>query len=137
MRDYGGVTMGGGWFADVIVGYFITLFKICARLLRSRNSKGWRETSATVAGATCQMSFYMPRPVAEITYTYRIDGGFYGGVDEKPFFFEYSARDYVKQLAPGDTLVIRVKPGEPGTSVARNEDQTRVKESATSTRETN
>jgi hypothetical protein len=94
----------GGWFADVIVGYFITLFRILARILRARKGTAWRETTATVAGASCQTSSYLPRPVAEVVYTYHVDGDFYGGVDEKPFFFETSARDYAQRFTRGDTI---------------------------------
>lgn len=110
---------------DVIVGYFITLFRILVRIRRTNKSKDWREVTATVAGASCQTQSYAPRPVAEIVYTYRIDGGFYGGVDEKPFFFDSAARDYADRFTRGDTLVIRVKPGEPETSVVRDADQSR------------
>jgi hypothetical protein len=108
----------------------ITLFRIVARTLRARRSKAWREITATVAGATCQSSSYMPRPVAEIVYTYRVDGGFYGGVDEKPFFFESSAKHYAEQFARGDSLVVRVKPGEPEVSIVPDEDQVRPNQSA-------
>ena len=107
----------GGWFADVIVGYFVTLFRIVSRIARARRSEGWPEITATVSGASCQTSFYLPRPVAEIIYTYRFDGGFYGGVDEKPFFVESSAREYARQFARGDSLVVRVKPGRPEVSI--------------------
>jgi hypothetical protein len=123
----------GGWYADIIVGYFITLFRIVVRILRARRSKGWHEITATVAGASCQTSLYMPRPVAEIVYTYRIDGGFYGGVDEKPFFFESSAKSYAEQFARGDSLVVRVKPGGPEVSIVFAEDQVRPNQPATST----
>jgi Protein of unknown function (DUF3592) len=122
----------GGWFADVIVGYFITLFRVVSRILRARRSKGWPEITATVSGASCQTSSYMPRPVAEIVYTYRLDGGFYGGVDEKPFFFESSAKQYAQRFTRGDSLVVRVKPGKPEVSIV-DEGQIRTIQSATST----
>jgi len=112
--------MGGwmaGWYMDVIVGYFVTLFRILTRILRVRKSKGWHEITATVSGASCQSSDYMPRPFAEIVYTYRVNGGFYGGVDEKPFFFKSSAEDHSKQFTRGDSLVVLVKPGEPEVSL--------------------
>jgi hypothetical protein len=115
----------GGWFLDVFVGYFITMLRIVARIHRARKSCDWGRTTATVCGASSHSSSYLPRPAAEIVYTYRIDGGFYGGVDEKPFFLESSARDYASQFKKGDTLVVRVKPGEPETSQVRDEDQVR------------
>ena len=112
----------GGWFADVFVGYFITLFRIISRLVRARRSEGWPKIAATVSGASCQTSSYMPRPVAEIVYTYRFEDGFYGGVDEKPFFFESSAQEYAQQFARGDPLVVRVKPGSPEVSIVPDRD---------------
>ena len=123
----------GGWFVDVFVGYFVTLFRIVARILRTRRSKGWREITATVSGASSQTSSYMPRPVAEIVYTYRLDGSFYGGADEKPFFFESSAQRYAQQFTRGDSLIVRVKPGKPEVSIVNDEDQIRTNQSATST----
>lgn len=125
----------GGWFVDVIVGYFVTLYRILARNLRVRESREWTESMATVAGASCQCSLYMPRPVAEIVYTYHSNGGFYGGVDEKPFFLRSSAEDYAGQFTRGDKLVVRVKPGEPQISILRDEDQSKVKQSASSARD--
>jgi Protein of unknown function (DUF3592) len=106
-----------GWFADVIVGYIITLIRIVVRRLRARESKDWQEITATVCGSSCRSSSYMPRPVAEIVYTYRVDGGFYGGVDEKPFFLKSSAEDFAKQFARGDSLVVLVKPEQPEVSI--------------------
>lgn len=113
----------GGWFVDVFVGYLITLCRIVARSRRARKSKTWPEASAVVCGINCPSQGYMPRPAAEIAYTYRFEGGYYGGVNRKPFFFEDSAKAYAGQFAQGDTLVIRVKPGEAETSVVRDEDQ--------------
>lgn len=116
----------GGWFVDVIFGYFITLFRILARIRRTNRSKAWREVTATICGATCQTQSYAPRPIAEIVYTYRVDGGLYGGVDEKPFFLASDARGYVKQFTRGDMLVVRVKPGEFGTSIVTDYDLKRA-----------
>jgi hypothetical protein len=42
----------GGWFADILVGYFITLFRIVAPSLRACKSKGRHEITATVSGAS-------------------------------------------------------------------------------------
>ena len=96
----------GGWFVDIFVGYVITFCRIIARTLRARRRKDWFESSATVVGASCQTQSYMPRPVAEIVYTYRFDGGFYGGVDRKPFFSESSAKAHADQFTRGNTLII-------------------------------
>ena len=123
----------GGWYADVLVGYVISLFRMITRKLRTSRSKGWREALATVVGASCQESWYLPRPVAEIIYTYRVDGGFYGGVDEKPFFSGDSAKEYAGRFARGDNLVVRVKPGEPEISIVREEDQVGRTQSTTDT----
>jgi hypothetical protein len=122
----------GGWFLDVFVGYFITFVRIIARIQRTRRTKGWRETTATVSGASYQVSAFLPRPIAEVVYTYRIDGGFYGGVDEKPFSLESTAKQYADQFARGDSLIVRVKPGEPEVSIVHDEDQAKPNPSTTS-----
>lgn len=111
-----------GWYLDVFIGYLVSLFRMIVRDLRARRTVSWRETTATVSGASCQTSFFLPRPVAEIVYTYRIDGGFYGGVDEKPFFLASSAEEYAGQFARGDNLAVRVKPDHPEISTVRDED---------------
>jgi hypothetical protein len=116
-----GLSMAG-WYLDVFIGYLISLFRMIVRDVRARRTNEWRETTATVSGASCQTSSFLPRPVAEIVYTYRIDGGFYGGVDEKPFFFASSAKEYAGQFARGDNLVVRVSPGQPEISIVRDED---------------
>ena len=116
----------GGWFVDFIVGYFITLFRILARIRRTNRSKAWREVTATICGATCQTQSYAPRPVAEIDYTYRVEGRFYGGVDEKPFFLASDATNYAKQFTRGDRLVVRVNPSEMGTSIVTDYDLKRA-----------
>jgi hypothetical protein len=120
-----------GWYLDVVVGYFMSLLRMVARRLRARRSIDWRETTATVVGASCRTTLFLPRPVAEIVYTYRIDGGFYGGVDEKPFFSESPAKQYADQFNRGGNLVVRVKPGQPEVSIVRDEDQVRPSQSTT------
>jgi hypothetical protein len=112
-----GASVFGDRFLGEFVGSLISLFRMFAGKLRARRSSDWRATTATVAGASCQISSFLPRTVAEIVYTYRIDGGFYGGVDEKPFFLSTSAEEYAKQFAVGDNLVVRIKPGAPEVSI--------------------
>jgi hypothetical protein len=100
-----------------------------ARKWRARRYSGWRETTATIVGVSWQAQSYLPRPDAEIVYTYRIDGGFYGGVDTKPFCLKSSAKTYASHFAKGDSLIVRVKPAEPEMSVALDEDQIKINES--------
>ncbi len=123
--------MLSGWFADNIIGFLVSLVRIVARKWRARRCSGWRKTTATIVGVSWQAQSYLPRPDAEIVYTYRIDGGFYGGVDTKPFCLESSAKNYASHFAKGDDLLVRVKPGEPETSVVLDEDQVKTKESPT------
>lgn len=116
-----------GWFVDVFVGYVITLYRILTRSVRARKTLNWPEVTATICGVSCQTQAYMPRPVAEIVYTYRFEGGVYGGVDDKPFFLESSAKAFADLFTRGDTLLIRIKPSEPETSFVRDDDQEKTK----------
>ena len=122
----------GGWFVDIFVGYLISLFKMAARERKARRCKDWRETTATIVGTSWRAQAFIPRPIAEIIYTYHFDGGFYGGVDEKPFYLESSAKSYANRYAKGDNLIVRVKPAEPEVSLVRDEDQATPDESTTS-----
>jgi len=124
----------GGWFVDIFVGYLVSLVRIIVRTRRSRRCSSWRETTATIVGVSWQAQSWLPRPDAEIVYTYRIDGGFYGGVDRKPFYLESSAKNYASHFAKGDNLIVRVKPGQPEISMVLDEDQVRVNESTSSSR---
>jgi hypothetical protein len=114
-----------GWYLDVLVGYVISLFRMIARKRRAGRCKGWRETTATIAGIDCKASPFLSRPVVEFVYTYHLDGGFYGGVDERPFYFESSAKNYANKFTKGGNLVVRVKPGALEVSLVRDEDQVR------------
>ena len=69
-----------GLFAGDIMGFLVSLVRIVARKGRARRCIGWRETTATIVGVSWRAQLTFPRPEAEIAYTYRIDGGFYGGV---------------------------------------------------------
>jgi hypothetical protein len=126
--------MFSGWFADYIMGFLVSLVRIQLRNWRARRCFGWPKVTATIVGVSWQAQYYMPRPDAEIVYTYHIDGGFYGGVDTKPFYLEGAAEKYASRFAKGDNLVIRVKPGNPETSVVLDRDQIKTEEPTTTSR---
>jgi len=117
-----------GWFLDVWVGYLVSLVMIQVRKRRSHRYSNWRETPATILGVSWRELFWMERPVVEFVYAYHIEGGFYGGVDKKPFCFKSSAQNYASRFVKGDTLIVRVKPGEPEVSVVLDEDQEKMPE---------
>jgi hypothetical protein len=119
----------GGWFADNILGFLVSLFRIAARKWRARRYKSWREVTATIVGVSWQRQSYFPHPDAQIVYTYRVDGGFYGGEDTKPFCLGSSAETYASQFARGEDLIIRVKPGQPEVSSVLDEDVIKMSES--------
>ena len=116
--------------AGDIIGFLISLARIVARKWRSRRCSSWRETTATIVGVSWQAQSYLPRPDAEIVYTYRIDGGFYGGVDTKPFCLLSSAKNYANHFANRDSLIVRVKPGQAGISMVLDADQIKTNKSA-------
>jgi|SRR5207245_6883402 len=123
-----------GLFAGDIIGFLVSLVRIVTRKGRARRCSGWRETTATIVSVSWRAQLTFPRPEAEIAYTYRIDGGFYGGVDTKPFCFQSSAKNYASRCAQGDSLIVRVKPGEPEISIVLDADQIKTNESTTNPR---
>ena len=119
----------GGWFADNILGFLVSLIRIASRKWRARYYKTWPEVTATIVGVRWQRQSYFRRPDAQIVYTYRIDGSLYGGEDTKPFCLGSSAESYASQFANGEDLIIRVKPHQPEVSAVLDEDITRIKKS--------
>jgi hypothetical protein len=120
----------GGLVLDILIGYVVTFFRILVRNRRARRCRGWREVEATVVGVSWQAEAVFPRPDAKIVYTYHVDGGFYGGVDTKPFYFKTDAKEYASRFAKGDGLPIRIKPQEPETSVVLDGDLEKTGKSA-------
>jgi hypothetical protein len=59
---------------------------------------------------------------------------FTGAVDTKPFCLQSSAKNYASHFARGDSLIVRLKPGEPGTSVVLDADQIKTNKSTTNSR---
>jgi len=75
-----------------------------------------------VTSSTCPKAMY-GCDVAEVYYTYRVDGELYTGVNEKPFIYHHSGQNYVSNFAPGREFTVRVKPGYPLVSIVREVDQ--------------
>jgi hypothetical protein len=109
----------GGWFVDIFVEY---LFRVIACMIKRRGSGAWPVAQATITSSTCPKAMY-GCDVAEVYYTYRVDGELYTGVNEKPFIYHHSGQNYVSNFAPGREFTVRVKPGYPLVSIVREVDQ--------------
>jgi hypothetical protein len=109
----------GGWFVDIFVEY---MFRLITHMFRRRGSGSWPVAQATVTSSTCPKAMY-GCDVAEVCYTYRVDGELYTGVNEKPFTSHDSGESYVSNFAPGTEFTVRVKPGRPLISIVREVDQ--------------
>jgi hypothetical protein len=109
----------GGWFVDIFVEY---LFRVVGRIIKRRGSGTWPVVKATVTRSVCPNAMY-GCDVAEVYYTYRVDGELYTGVNEKPFISHSSGEDYLNHFAPGTEIAVRVKPGNPSVSIVAERDQ--------------
>jgi hypothetical protein len=86
-----------------------SLMGLLIRIVRSRS---WPVTKVTVTASDCRSTGY-GCDVAEVYYTYRVDGELYTGVYKKPFMLQNSAEYYVNNSVPvGADLVVRLKPGD-------------------------
>jgi len=103
----------GGWFVDIFVEY---LFRAMARLIKTRGSGTWPIAKATVTSSGCPVVAY-GCPIAEVYYTYRVDGELYTGSHQKPFISPNSGENYVRHFAPGTDFAVRLKPGDPSVSI--------------------
>ena len=105
---------------DIYVEY---LFRILARLFKTRGKRDWRAVEGTVTNSDCPASAF-GCPVAEICYKYVADGELYTGVHEKPFILLSSGQRYVQYLIAGAALKVRLNPTNPEASIVLDRDQT-------------
>ena len=104
----------GGLVLDIYVEY---IFRQVLLLIRAWRSSSWPVTKATVTASDCPATAY-GCDVAEVYYKYRVNGEPYTGVYIKPFIVHHSAENYINNSVPvGADLVVRLKPGDPSTSV--------------------
>ncbi|MGB8911417.1 MAG: DUF3592 domain-containing protein, partial [Candidatus Sulfotelmatobacter sp.] len=59
----------------------------------------------------------------EILYTYKFEGGYYSGTENRDFFWSQSAEDYTSRLSEGSPIAIRVAPSDPEQSMISDKDQ--------------
>jgi hypothetical protein len=86
------------------------------RMMKRRGSGTWPVAKATVTMSACPKAMFRC-DLAEVYYTYRVDGELYTGINEKPFISPSSGEDYVSRLAPGTEFDVRVKPDDPSVSL--------------------
>src|ERR1700683_2563163 len=106
----------GGWFVDIFVE---DLFRVIVRATRLLLSRDWPVVMGTVLSAECPHSSY-GCTMASIYYEYPIAGEKYGAVYGKPFILHDSGVEYAAQFVKGVDFKVRVKPGDPSTSVPCN-----------------
>jgi hypothetical protein len=109
-----------GWYFDLVIGYLI---RTVIRMVKTRGSDFWTVEKGLVSASTCPAATY-GGPVAEVSYTYNYEGGYFAGIHQKPFILRGSAEDYAAQFPAGSEVFVRVKPEQPQTSVVCDEDQT-------------
>ena len=108
----------GGLFLDIYVEFII---RVIVRMFRARGSRSWTILEAKVTGTYCAPGGF-GCAVANVTYKYRVDGELYTGTDSNPFVSTDSAKDYLQDHPTGSELLVRVKPGNPESSVVRQDD---------------
>ncbi|HVP41893.1 MAG TPA: hypothetical protein VMS96_00585 [Terriglobales bacterium] len=77
---------------------------------------------ATVTKAFCSTGAFAC-PVAEVHYEYSVAGQHYTGKHERGFIWSSSAEQYVRQLAPGANLTVRLNPEDQAISTVLDRDQ--------------
>jgi len=103
----------GGWYFDIILGYFI---RTLMRWIRMHRSAEWEIEKGTVSSVTCPVASY-GGPVAEIGYTYIHRDEYYSGVHTEGFLLRDSAQQYADKFVLGAQVPLRVNPACPETSV--------------------
>ena len=106
-----------GWFLDEIVVHF---FRRIVRTRRERRSEAWLVAEGRLEQPWPISPLY---PMSGVAYTYNVDGHFYSGVDNRPFFAKSSAEDYASRITAAGRVVLRYDPAEPGRSIVWESDQ--------------
>jgi hypothetical protein len=109
----------GGWFLDAYIAY---LFKWLVRLVQRRESNSWPVLQASVTSSIASPGVF-GCSMAEVIYTYEIEGHIFGGRNEKLFISPNSAEDYVAAFPIGSRVIIRTKPGIPKVSAVLDNEQ--------------
>ena len=60
--------------------------------------------------------------VAQVSYSYRVDGEYFAGEFTKDFLREKKAYEFIDSIDPGTEVVVRCDPNDPQLSVLREED---------------
>jgi Protein of unknown function (DUF3592) len=107
---------------EYLLKAIVYAFHAAARWLRVCGSREWPSENATVTAPPTSSSG-VGCPTVEIVYSYRLKGELYTGIHEEPFLLTDSLTDYVERFGEGNSVVVRVKPGNPETSVVREGDQ--------------
>jgi hypothetical protein len=108
----------GGLLIDIYIEY---LYRVVTRTIKRLGSTTWPITKATVTSSSCPRAGY-GCDVAEVYYSYRVDGELYTGVNEKPFIIRNSGENYVSRFARGTEFTVRVKPQNAAVSLVRDGD---------------
>ena len=101
----------------------ITAYLVLAtiQLFKARRARTWPKATARITAVHDPMTW--GGPARDITFAYTWDGKPHTGTLRKVFVFESSAKQYSGSFSRGTDIVIRLKPGEPGVSIMRDEDQ--------------
>jgi hypothetical protein len=111
-----------GFVLDIFVEY---LARVLCRLVRGWNARRWKIVRARITGSAYPGSGF-GCAVADVAYTYEINGRTYSVRNSEPFIFNKSAQNYVELHLPNAHLPIRVKPDDPNVSVVRERDMYRL-----------
>ena len=92
------------------------LFRVSVRAVRLLRSRSWPVAVGTVLSADCPPASY-GCTVAYVHYEYPAAGGKHAAVYETPFISPNSGEDFAAKFVKTMGIKVRVKPGDPLTSV--------------------
>ena len=106
------------WVLKTLIGY---MSRSVVRLIKILRSGVWPLEYGTVSSSS-RFALHAG-PIARITYTYRHHGKLFTGQYAKPFLFLRSAEHYAANYPVGSTIMVRIKPGQPDTTIVHDADQ--------------
>ena len=106
----------GGLILDKLI---VFLYRLIATLIGEYLSRDWPRTKGILTEAHISDGY----PLAEVTYSYIVNGSSYSGVYRKGFWYTDSAVRFADRLTAQTELVVRYRLGSPTESFLRKDDQ--------------
>jgi hypothetical protein len=105
----------------VLARFFPDIASAPAEWWKRRQSKDWQLAQGRIyqSKATHDERFW----IAEVSYSYSVNGEYYSGEDKQRFATKRRAEEYARRFPREAVIFVRYNPGKPEVSLMRRDEQ--------------